>query len=94
MLEFEEQRLKLQGYTKELDDLKDAIGYNELKNEIADLEQKAAEDGFWDNVEASQKLLQKTAQLKDKVAAYDALAASYEDTLTLIELADEEEDLS
>jgi len=94
MLEFEEQRLKLQGYTAELADLKDAIGYNDLISEITQLEEQAAADGFWDNVEASQKILQKTSQLKDKVAAYDNLTTAYDDAITLIELADEEEDLS
>ncbi len=48
--------------------------------------------GFWDDVENSQKVLQKTKQLKDKVARYDSLKGAWEDTLTLIELADEEND--
>lgn len=45
-------------------------------------------------MENSQKVLQKTKQLKDKVAGYDNLFASWEDTLTLIELASEEDDES
>lgn len=94
MLEFEEQRLKLQNFSKELEDLKDAIGYDLLKKEIAKLENQAAQEGFWDNVLNSQKIVQQTSQLKDKVASYDGLYASYEDTLTLINLADEEEDIS
>lgn len=94
MLEFEEQRLKLQSYHGELIDLKDAIGYDNLKVEIADLENATLVDGFWDDVENSQKILQQTSRLKDKVAKYEALAVSYEDAMTLIELADEAEDIS
>ncbi len=94
MLEFEEQRLKLEGLKPELSDLRDALALDKVREEIAALEAKAAEDGFWDDVENSQKVLQKTSQLKAKVERYDSLAAKYEDTLTLIELADEEGDLS
>lgn len=94
MLEFEEQRFKLQGFYGELTDLKDAIGYDDLKKEISVLEAKAAEPDFWDDIDASQKILQKTSQIRDKVAKYDMLVQNYEDALTLIELADEAEDIS
>lgn len=63
-------------------------------SEIEKLEAKSAEPGFWDDMENSQKVLQKIKQLKDKVGAYDSLKSSWEDTLTLIELADEENDES
>lgn len=63
-------------------------------SEIEELEQKAMAPDFWDDMENSQKVLQKTKQLKDKVARYDDLRNSWEDTLTLIELADEENDES
>ena len=94
MLEFEEQRLKLEGLKPELSDLKEALALDKLKKEIEELENAAAQDGFWDYVENSQKVLQKTSQLKARVERYDNLAAKYEDTLTLIELADEEGDLT
>ena len=62
--------------------------------EIEELEEKSAAPDFWENMENSQKVLQKTKQLKDKVARYNSLKTSWEDTLTLIELADEENDES
>ena len=52
------------------------------------------EDGFWDDIENSQKVLQKTKQLKDKVEAYENLRGKWEDTLVLIDLANEENDES
>ena len=94
MLEFEEQRLKLQSYYNELCDLKDAIGYDRLMENITELENKAAQDGFWDDIENSQTVLQQTSRLKDKVARYNTLVASYDDAMTMALLADEEEDLS
>lgn len=94
MVQFEELLLKLQSLKPEIDDLSDALGMNGMLSEIKQLELNATEPGFWDDVEKSQKVLQKTGILKGKVESYDNLVAKYEDTHALIELADEEEDLS
>ena len=94
MLQFEELRLKLQAIEPDIRELSSALGLDKMKMEIEQLEQRAAQPGFWDDVDNSQKILQKTGALKNKVAAYDKLVAAYDDTLALIELANEEEDLS
>ncbi len=94
MLEFEQLGLKLQANEAELRDLKDALGYNALCREIEELETKAAAPGFWDDLENSQKVLQKTGKLKNTVARYDGLCQSYDDLMVLIELGNEEGDLS
>ena len=39
MLEFEELRLKLESYEDELKNLKEAIGYEQLKEQVEKLEQ-------------------------------------------------------
>lgn len=94
MIQFEELLLKLEGVKPEIDDLADALGLKAMKSEIQQLELKAAEPGFWDDLQNSQKVSQRTSMLKDKVEAYNKLTASYEDAHALIELADEEEDLT
>ncbi len=94
MLEFEELKLKLEGMRPDLEDLKDALKLEDIISEVAKLEAQAASEGFWDDLENSQKVLQKTSQLKAKAEKYNALCSLFDDTLTLIELADEEEDLS
>ena len=62
--------------------------------EIEELEEKSAAPDFWEDMENSQKVLQKTKQLKDKVSRYNGLKTAWEDALTLIELANEENDES
>ncbi|MDD5795741.1 MAG: peptide chain release factor 2 [Oscillospiraceae bacterium] len=94
MVQFEELLLKLQASKPDIDDLADALGLKQMLSEIEQLELKATEPGFWDDVEKSQKVLQKTGSLKEKVEAYNKLVESYEDAQALIELANEEEDLS
>jgi len=92
MLQLEEMRLALVGMQPELHDLKEAIGYDGLARKVAELEEKAAQPGFWDNVETSQKTLQITKQCKDRIEHYDAMCAECEDALVLIEMASEEND--
>ena len=94
MLEFEELGLKLAGYRDALKELKSAIGYETLKEQVSKLEVQAAATGFWDNVENSQSVLQKISQLKGKYEAYDRLIALYDDAEVLIALGDEDNDLS
>ena len=94
MLQFEELRLELLECRKPLDELAEALGLNEMRKEIAALEEQAAAPDFWDDMKNSQKILQKTATLKNKVAAYEKLNTDYEDALIMIELSNEEEDES
>lgn len=94
MLQYEELKLQLTARGGELENLAEALGLGKMKEEIAALEEQAAQDGFWDDLQNSQKVLQKTSALKNKVAAYEKLKGDYEDALVMIELADEEEDES
>ena len=94
MLEFEQLKLRLVANEQEIHDLRDAIGYDKLTREIEELEQKQAAPGFWDDIENSQAIVQKTGKLKNKVEEYDSISSSYEDLLVLIDMADEEGDAS
>ena len=94
MLEFEQLNLRLVSNKEELTDLKDALGYDRLKREIEELEMKSSAPGFWDNPEERQKIVQKTGKLKNTVELYDKSVTLYEDLEVLIQMGDEEGDLS
>ncbi|MDD6488602.1 MAG: peptide chain release factor 2 [Clostridia bacterium] len=94
MIQFEELKLELEALLPDIKDLADALGLSQMKMEIEQLEQRAAQPGFWDDVDNSQKVLQKTGNLKNKVSEYENLVSAYDDAIALIELANEEEDLS
>lgn len=94
MLQFEELKQELSGLEPSIRDLEGALGLKAMQNEVAELDMKASEPNFWDDQERSQKVLQRSSMLKNKIAAYEGLKQAYEDTMALIELADEEGDLS
>ena len=94
MLEFDEFKLKVNSLKPKLEGLKDALGYDQVIAQIADLEAQASAEGFWGDLENSQKVLQKTKRLRSKASQYERLLAKWEDLYTLFELARDEEDLS
>ncbi|HBN38422.1 MAG TPA: peptide chain release factor 2, partial [Ruminococcaceae bacterium] len=93
MIEYEELRLRLLESEKTVENLKEALAIDHLKEEISQLEEQSSAPDFWDNMEASQKTMQKIGSLKAKVASYEGVKNDYEDALVMIELADEEEDI-
>lgn len=94
MLQFEELRLRLEGNLDEITKLSEAIGLTAMKRELEELDMRAAAPGFWDDMEKAQQVTQRAANLKDAIERYEQMVTAYHDTLTLIELADEEGDLS
>lgn len=94
MLQYDEFKIKLQNMEKSIDDLKDSLNINSALEDISSLEQKTTEPGFWDDMENSQKILQKIKRLKNKVEKYEKLRTLYDDTLVLIEMANAEDDES
>ena len=94
MLQFDELRLRLEGIKPDIDDLASALGIEKIKEEIEDLDGKASAEGFWDDMESAQKILQRSSALKAKLADYEALVTEYHDAMTMVELANEEGDES
>lgn len=94
MVQLDELRLKLAAQKPGIDDLAASLGLDAIGRQIKEMEAQSAEPTFWDDMESSQKVLQKMQQLKAKVQKYEVLVSAYEDAMTMIEIANEEEDES
>ncbi len=94
MIQLEELKLKLSENGPLLEDLKEAIGVPRLEEEIKELEKVSSVPDFWDDIENSQRILQKISFFKSRVRNYKKLEKLYEDAEILIDLAIEEKDLS
>ncbi len=92
MIEFEEYKGKLNGLKPTLDSLREALHLEAAEKEIEELEGQSARDGFWNDVENSQKVQKRLKQLKGKVENYDKLCSGWDDLMTLCEMAIEEDD--
>ncbi len=94
MLQYEEIMLEFEGLKPQLKELAAALDLENLKAEIARLEEQSAQPDFWNDSENSQKILQKMGGLKAKVAQFEKLSENFDDVLTMAELANEEDDES
>ena len=94
MLQLEEQKQALRAIEPDLKDLGSALSIEEVRREAAELDKQAADPNFWNDMEASQKVLKRTGALKSTLNAYDGLVSLYEDTATMVEMAEEDGDES
>ncbi len=92
IIALEEARRELIGMQETLKELYSALKIDHLKEKIAELEKQTYVENFWLDQKNSAKVLREIKDMKTQVEEYEALAARLDDTLTLAEMAIEEED--
>lgn len=94
MLFYEETKQQLNAIKPQLDELYSALSIDLKQQEVEKLEQEASKEGFWNDMENSQVVLQKTSRLKSIINSFIKLKNQYDDILLLLEMAIEEDDIS
>lgn len=89
MIITDEYKAKLSGYESGLDNLYEALKLDDIKAQLAKDEELSATEGFWNDMELSQKVSQSIKNAKNMIAEFEALKTQYEDLVTLIELAED-----
>ena len=88
----DELRVELVGYRPQLKELGDVLQVARAQSELDDLRIQVTYDGFWDDAEKSQKVMQKIRKLENTVDKFRHLNQKLEDTIALIDLCMEEDD--
>ena len=91
-IEFDSYRQKLNECRPALDGLAASLNIEGMKNELERLHAMQEAPGFWDDPEKSQKIVVKTRQAENKIERYEKMLASWEDLMTICEMAAEEDD--
>ena len=94
MILLDELKTELSSYIPEIKELSDVLNIENSKVELEELRNKAAEPGFWDDLEKSQQVLQKTKAIENKISSLESLSSQLDDLITLTELSIEEGDES
>ena len=92
MLQFEEYKGKLNAAKPVLEVLRGALKLEAARKEIEELEAASEREGFWNDVEKSQKVQRRLKGLKTKCESYEKLCAAWDDMYALCEMAIEEND--
>ncbi len=94
IIEYDTYKQKLGALEPRLDTLAAALDLEGARREVEELEEKTNDPNFWNDVSSSQKVLQRTKQLKNKLEHHARLVGQWEDLTTLVEMAMEEDDAS
>ena len=91
-IEFDSYKQKLNEVRPALDGLADSLNVEGLRNELERLHAMQEAPGFWDNPEKSQQIVVKTKSVETKIEKYAQMVASWDDLMTICEMAAEEDD--
>ena len=94
VIEYDAYKQKLLTLEPTLKELEQALNIESARKELSELQIETEQEGFWNDVERSQRIAQKIKRLENKIKKYDHLVSDWEDTLTLCEMAQEEDDAS
>ena len=92
MLQIDDAKQKLNEIRALLGEARNALGLEALREELAQLQAKMEEPGFWDNVAEAHKVNKKIKPIEDKLNQFDRISKRIEDAAVLIELLEEEGD--
>ena len=92
MLEFEEYKVKLNNVKPTLEVLRGALKLDAAQKEIEELEAASEREGFWNDVERSQKVQKRLKVLKTKKENFEKLCSAWDDMYTMCDMAIEEND--
>ena len=92
MIEFEEYKGKLNDLKPKLEELRAAFLPQSVLDELERLHAMAEAPGFWDDPARSQKAVMRTKALESKVEKFNAMTSSWDDLMTICEMALEEND--
>ena len=94
VIEYDAYKQKLLALEPTLKELEQALNIESARKELSELQIETEQEGFWNDVERSERIAQKIKRLENKIKKYDHLVSDWEDTLTLCEMAQEEDDAS
>ena len=94
IIQLEEAKRSLNAIEPEIAELGSALRIDELKAELAELDEKTSQPDFWNDQENSGKILQRQKAVKSKIEKYQGLVTKHEDTFVLCEMGIDENDES
>ena len=91
-IEFDVYKQKLNESRPALEGLAESLNVEGMRNELERLHAMQEAPGFWDDPEKSQKIVVKTRQTETKIERYENMLSSWDDLMTICEMAAEEDD--
>ena len=94
MLELDELKAQLKTYEEPLSQMRSSLDLDSKEKRVEELERSMAEPSFWENPESASKMQKELGSLKNGMEAFSKLENLYEETLMMIDMANEDDDES
>ena len=91
-IEFDSYKQKLNECKPALEGLAESLNLEGLRSELERLHAMQEAPGFWDDPDKSQKIVVKTRQIESKIERYERMLSTWDDLMTICEMAAEEDD--
>ncbi len=89
MIIIDDYKNRLNRYRQELTNLYEALKIDDVKTKLKQDEALTAQDGFWNDMEKSQKVSQAIKNAKSTISEYESLEKKADDLSALIEFAED-----
>jgi len=90
MIELEENKRLLDELNQKLLNIKDTMKIDSLSKELKSLEEESSQDGFWQDIEHSNKVFSKIKTLQKKISSFNDLKSEIENLIDINDLLEEE----
>ena len=94
MHELDELKAQKKTYEEPLSQMRSSIDLDSKEKRVEELERSMAEPSFWEDPESASKMQKELGSLKNGMEAFSKLENLYEETLMLIDMANEDDDES
>ena len=92
MFELEENLRLLESLKEKIEQIKDSMKIDHLKNDLQALEEESSKEGFWNNQENSNKVFSKIKILQRKINSYEDLNSELNNLIEMNQLLEVEPD--
>ena len=92
LIEYDTYRQRLRDMGPDLEKLSAALDIEGARQEAARLTAETEQDGFWNDLQRSQKVQTRLKQLQNKIARHEKLVSAWEDLGALCDMGQEAED--
>lgn len=94
MVELDDIKARLKTYEQPLAEMKSSLDLDTKERKIEELNMTMSEPTFWNDTDKATKIQRELGSLQNDIADYKKLEKQYQETLDLIDMANEEEDAS
>ena len=93
MLDIKKNKDEFRNLKTRYDEIKSALNYDFLVDELSELKKESIEEGFWENKENAQKILKDIKNIEGQIDKWNGLEDSFEELSIFIDLSEEESDV-